>query len=305
MQPLGSAASHIILLNALILVCSVPHTAASNCGCRHSKLDCSGRSLTSLSDLLPVSSECTGLRVIDISNNNLSSLDFSEEFLRENANATIWAENNHLRSVDGLQGWTGQSINVQNNKLTHLNISSLPANILNLRVDKNNLTSLDLSEANQLQYLNIRDNSLRDVIFPTGNCSLVFVDLSGNRLNTLSAALSQCTWLMMLDASNNSMTELPMSVLNITKLRPTRGQSTDDAPQLQIDLRGNPMAAADVISTVQRFQRAEGGLLNFPEDNCGCSVLRTIDRLFAPVKFCVSSMCGERGRNIWTEVRHN
>lgn len=129
----------------------------------------------------------TDLRFLDLSNNDLATLDLSGQRTRvgETARASrlyaLWLHGNRLASVDvsGLTALKDRpdgashpnyvSLRLDRNRLTRVTgLSDLPRAVWSLRLEHNRLTSLDLSGAGHLHYLYLNNNPISSTANLTG-----------------------------------------------------------------------------------------------------------------------------------------
>lgn len=144
----------------------------------------------------------TELKTIFCENNNLTTLDFSQ--------------NKKLYQLDCYDNQLTQLIlnnpnlgvlRCFNNKLTALNLSNCP-NLFMLYCQDNRLTSLDLSNCPEINDLNCANNKLSSIDL-SNNVKLKSLALSDNSLTTLN--LSKNVLLTNLYCSNNLLSQLDLS----------------------------------------------------------------------------------------------
>jgi len=169
------------------------------------KVKASGANLTKAPDLLR---QLTGISVLDLSNNELTSLP-DTMFRGMNGLQELYLSRNGLTSIPGgmLRGINGLKIlHLDDNRLT-----SLPREMLR---DTNGLRRLDLRN-NQL-------TSLPDDMF-RGLAQLQTLYLSKNKLASLpSQMFREIEGLQKLNLSNNSLTSLPGEMLSLNGLHKLR-----------------------------------------------------------------------------------
>ncbi len=121
----------------------------------------------------------TDLRFLDLSNNDLATVDLSGQRTRDGANArtsglyALWLHGNRLTSLDvsGLTALRDRpdgashpnyvSLRLDRNRLTSVTgLSDLPRKVWSLRLEHNQLTSLDLRGARHLHYLYLNNNPI-------------------------------------------------------------------------------------------------------------------------------------------------
>ncbi len=133
----------------------------------------------------------TDLRFVDLSNNDLESIDLSGQrtSVGENARTSrlyaLWLNSNRLTSVD-LSGLTALrdrsdgtshpnfvSLRLDRNRLTSVTgLSELPGAVWSLRLEHNRLASVDLTGAEHLHYLHLNNNPIASTSDLAGFSSL-------------------------------------------------------------------------------------------------------------------------------------
>lgn len=133
-------------------------------------LDCSNNNLSSL-DI----SQNTALKRLFCANNNLSNLDVTQNSLLE----YIVCGDNNLNSLDISQNTNLYNFQCQDNNLSSLDVSS-HWNLTNFRCQGNNLTSLDVSNNTQLQDFQCQNNQLTSLNIKNVNWSVFWVNATAN-----------------------------------------------------------------------------------------------------------------------------
>ena len=133
----------------------------------------------------------TDLRFVDLSYNDLTAIDLSGQRTRVGENArssellALWLNNNRLTSVD-LSGLTALrdrpdgtshpnyvSLRLDRNRLTSVTgLADLPREVWSLRLEHNQLTSIDLRGAEHLHYVHLNNNPISDTAQLDGLASL-------------------------------------------------------------------------------------------------------------------------------------
>ncbi len=150
---------------------------------------------------------------------------------------------NSVTNLYGLEVFTGaQVMNVSNNPITVWmgppSVQSLHANNCGITgtfivpymlqqcdVAYNNITTLDMSSAYQLQFVTAHHNLISSVLWPGSN-TLSIVDLSDNQLTTLGASVYLPT-VNTLYIQHNLLTAVPYGWSNLTYLDASWNQITD------------------------------------------------------------------------------
>ena len=116
--------------------------------------------------------------------------------------------NTGITDATGLEAFVSlESLNIKNNALTVLNISS-NLTLLTLNCENNNLTSLDVSTNTALTGLTFADNGLTSIDL-SNNTQLTSINCDHNNLTTLD--LSTNTALSVLNCVSNELTTLDIS----------------------------------------------------------------------------------------------
>ena len=186
----------------------------------------------------------TDLRFADLSYNDLTTVDLSGQRTRVGENAhtsrlfALWLNNNRLTSVDvsGLTALRDRpdgtshpnyvSLRLDRNQLTSVTgLADLPREVWSLRLEHNQLASIDLRGPEHLHYLYLNDNPISDTSQLAGLTSLA--DL--RRLHFYETDISA------IDLSNFS--RLERAFLNDNKLASVDATGLDSIQRLW--LRGN------------------------------------------------------------------
>ncbi len=189
----------------------------------------------------------TDLRFADLSHNDLTTIDLSGQRTRVGENPrssrlfALWLNNNRLTSVDvsGLTALRDRpdgtshpnyvSLRLDRNHLTSVTgLADLPREVWSLRLEHNQLTSIDLTGAEHLHYLYVNDNPIADTTQLDGLTSLT--DL--RRLHFYGTDISA------IDLSNFS--RLERAFLNDNRLASVDATGLDSIQRLW--LRGNRIA---------------------------------------------------------------
>ncbi|MCL2087236.1 MAG: S8 family serine peptidase [Oscillospiraceae bacterium] len=146
----------------------------------------------------------TGLKILDIRGNNLTTFDISKHPLLEELDCS----DNYLNT---LVFPTGNSrlklLNCSTNMLSTINVANSP-DLVELDVSINNLSELDVTSNAKLEVLNCSTNQLATLVL-TENKELTELEVAGNRLKELD--VSQNTKLKKLVCAENLLTELDLS----------------------------------------------------------------------------------------------
>ena len=173
----------------------------------------------------------TSLRELNCSNNQLTSLDLSQNTDLNGLNC----ESNQLTSLDLSQNTDLNGLNCESNQLTSLDLSQNTV-LEKLYCIGNQLTSLDISRNTNLKYLDCYDNQLTSLDL-SQNTVLEELDCSNNQLTSLD--LSQNTVLKELDCDYNQLTSLDLSQNTVLKgLRCYNNQLTSLDISQNTDLEG-------------------------------------------------------------------
>ncbi|GGI57653.1 T9SS type A sorting domain-containing protein [Winogradskyella haliclonae] len=142
------------------------------------------------------------LRSLDLSNNNISSLNVSK-----NSDLSILnVNNNNLNSLDVSQNTIMGVLRIRDNTIDNLDVGHL--NLFILDVANNNLDALDLLNSSLLETLDISGNNFSNLDVSQNN-DLKILDVSNNNLSTLD--LSNNTDLNSLSTQNTVITNLDLS----------------------------------------------------------------------------------------------
>jgi len=144
------------------------------------------------------------LRDLSISGNSISSLDVSGCPALEN----IYAGNNNITEVIGLADCKVlQTLNLSYNSLTDIDISVAPS-ITSLYLYNNSLSSLNLSDNANLNWVNINDNHIDAVdLSKLANLRLFFAN--GNEISEVD--LSNSPLCMQLQLADNNLSDINLS----------------------------------------------------------------------------------------------
>lgn len=186
----------------------------------------------------------TDLRFVDLSSNDLTTIDLSGQRTRVGENArsstllALWLNNNRLTSVDvsGLTALRDRpdgtshpnyvSLRLDRNRLTSVTgLADIPHEVWSLRLEHNQLASIDLRGAEHFHYLHLNDNPISDTSRLEG-----FTSLTGlRRLHFYGTDISA------IDLSNFS--RLERAFLNDNRLASVDVTGLDSIRRLW--LRGN------------------------------------------------------------------
>jgi Leucine-rich repeat (LRR) protein len=142
----------------------------------------------------------TDLKMLNCSNNQISSLDISQNMLLEE----IIASDNFLSSINVSQNSKLKKINLSSNEINDIDVSN---NIIleDLSISLNNLTGLDVSTNSSLKYLSCYSNLIEDInLLNNSHLKTLYIDF--NNLTELN--LSQNDDLRTLTCSTNNLNEL-------------------------------------------------------------------------------------------------
>ncbi|MFD2823553.1 T9SS type A sorting domain-containing protein [Lacinutrix iliipiscaria] len=145
----------------------------------------------------------TKLEILDLDNNNLSSLNIENN----EALIKIYISNNAITTLDLSHNLQLEFISCNLNNLSALDVS-LNTLLKDIRCYSNNLTSIDLSNNLNLEKLFISENSLTSLDL-TMNTSLETLTCDNNDLNSID--LSNNTVLDYLGCSNNNLNTLTLT----------------------------------------------------------------------------------------------
>lgn len=169
-------------------------------------------------------SQLTALDFVDLSKNELSQLDVSNNVLLEQ----LWLDHNNLESLDVTQLDLLEELFLDDNGISQLDVSNNLA-LKRLELENNNLENIDLSALTDLRRLYINNNNLSQVDF-SNNSDLLYLQCNSNNLNNLDVSnsenlsylafndnsvasidLAQNPELMSLDASLNELNQIDLS----------------------------------------------------------------------------------------------
>ena len=147
------------------------------------------------------------LSEVNLENNSLTSVDFSKcaESLREvGLGSNKFSGEFELKGLESLKEFS-----IENNKLTSFKVTDCPA-LETLKVQKNELSSLDLTGCTgDLEYVYASENKLSSIkLLPTHK----YLYLNDNQLTSID--LSACKDLESVELGNNKLTALDLTGLN-------------------------------------------------------------------------------------------
>lgn len=145
----------------------------------------------------------TSLKKLDCYNNQLTSLDLSQNLMLKELDC----HNNQLTSLNVSQNTALTSIVCFDNQLTNLDVSQNTA-LATLGCSNNQLTSLDVSQNTALMQLYCNENQLTGIDV-TNNPGLIELYFSNNQFTSID--ISQNTNLLELYAPFNQLTSLDLS----------------------------------------------------------------------------------------------
>ncbi len=153
----------------------------------------------------------TGLEYLDLSSNQLTSIDISGN----TSLTTLILYNNNLTNIDLSNNTSLTNLNLSSNQLTNIDVS-VNTSLTDLDLSNNQLTSLDLSHNMLLEQLYLDDNQLTSIDV-SNITSLTDLVLYSNQLTSID--LSNNTSLTNLDLNSNQLTSLDLSQnTNLTEL---------------------------------------------------------------------------------------
>ena len=202
-------------------------------------LDLSRNNLTSL-DV----SNNTVLTSLDVGSNQLTSLDVSNNTML----TSLDVSSNQLTSLDISNNTALTMLYVGSNQLTSLDLSNNTA-LTNLFIGMNQLTSLDLSNNTALTKLNVGDNQLTSLDV-SNNTALTELRILDSRLTSLD--VSNNTALTELRANNNQLTSLDVShntkltILSITQTQLTSLDVSNNTALTELHVYNNQLTSLDV-----------------------------------------------------------
>ena len=120
----------------------------------------------------------TGLTTLDLSSNNLSSIDVS----KNTALTSLTLGHNNLSSIDLSSNTALRELGLYNNNLSSIDVSNNTA-LYHLELLNNNLSSIDLDGLISLEWLFLSDNNLSGTLDLSTNTSISLVYLNNNNLN--------------------------------------------------------------------------------------------------------------------------
>ncbi len=172
----------------------------------------------------------TKITRLDISNNDLSSIDLSKNIRI----AELRIQLNNLIRLDISRNLNLKKVYCNNNKLTNLITSSRNAvRLRELNCFNNRLQNLDLSELAQLRILKVSKNQLRNIDL-TSNQELRTLEINDNRLTALN--VTQNSLLSILGFHNNTI-----SSLNVTQNSRLRVLSCNKNRLQNLDITRNTL----------------------------------------------------------------
>ena len=122
-------------------------------------------------------------------------------------------ELNNLSSLDFSNCTKLTTLNIAQNKITHLDLQCPDLDLL--RCESNNLTALDVSNCPKLNVLYCNDNQLQELDL-TNNKEIEYLHVSNNKIQNLD--LTNLTILHELDCSNIEITNLHLNSPELTQL---------------------------------------------------------------------------------------
>ena len=164
-----------------------------------SSLDVSSKGISYLTGI----EDFAALTFLDCSDNNLSSLDISDN----TALITLNCHTNNLSSLNTSSNSALTYLTCYTNNITSLDISSNPE-LTYLSCANNNLSNLEVTGNTALKYLYFDRNSI-SIIDVSSNTALIYLTCDGNSLSSLD--ISNNTALTALFCSSNSITALDVS----------------------------------------------------------------------------------------------
>ncbi len=186
----------------------------------------------------------TGLTTLDLSSNQLASIDLSQ-----NTNLTeLNLPNNQLTSIDVSKNTSLTTLDLRSNQLASIDVSN-NTSLTDLDLSYNQLTSIDVSKNTALTTLNLDSNQLASIDV-SNNTSLEFLYLSNNQLTNID--LSNNTSLINLNLSSNQLASIDLSQnTNLTKLDLQYNLLTNinlgnNTSLTTLDLRSNQLASIDL-----------------------------------------------------------
>lgn len=165
---------------------------------RISNLDCSNQAIKSVKGI----EKLTNLEILDLSYNELTSIDFSKnEFLK-----IVTLKDNELTNV--VKNTVNlRKFNVYNNKLNEINVSD-NVNLELLDASSNKLTSIDVSSNTNLETLNLSSNDISDIDL-SNNVTLKVLDMTSNKISSID--LSKNISLTHISLDNNKLKTIDLS----------------------------------------------------------------------------------------------
>lgn len=182
----------------------------------------------------------TALKSVYISNNNLSTLDVSNNLQLEFLSCNL----NTISTLDLSANTALKDLRCYDNNLSTIDFSS-NTNLEYLFISQNNLSALDVSSNTALRTITCDNNNLNNLDV-SNNVALRYFSCSNNNLSNLD--LSSNSSMKYLLCNNNNLTSLDVNNLEDLFLFYTQNNQIQD-----IDISNNP----DV-----KYVRAEHNLLN-------------------------------------------
>lgn len=165
---------------------------------RISYLDCSNQNIKSTKGI----EKLTGLVSLKLSDNELTSIDFSKNEVLEK----VIIKNNQLTSV--VKNTVSlREFDVENNKLSEINVSD-NVNLKTLDASSNKLTSIDVSSNTKLELLYLDLNIISDIDL-SSNVALKILQMQGNEISNID--LSKNISLTTISLNSNKLITIDLS----------------------------------------------------------------------------------------------
>lgn len=148
-------------------------------------------------------SKNTSLQVLNLNSNNLTNIDIS---LLSDLQWLLLTDNN-ITNIDLTKNTKIQELELNKNKITKLNLEN-NTELSRINISSNNLSNLDLSNNNKLRSIYASNNEISNIKLPTTD-TVENIVLNHNRINSID--LSGLTGLTNLNLSVNQLSSIDLS----------------------------------------------------------------------------------------------